>query len=159
MASAADRRLFWGVAGVVVALDLATKFVAEARLTYRPLAIVGDWIRLRLVYNEGAAFGLHLGEYSRWIFFALALLALTVLGSMVRTTRPISCRTLRSRCGVPSVPRKYFDATTLVAVCDQNFGTSTSFCSKTTAPFSLPMTALRSSHSTSSNGSTPGFVK
>ena len=88
MASVAERRLFWGLAGVVVALDLATKLIAEARLTYLPLTIVGEWVRLRLVYNEGAAFGLHLGEYSRWIFFALALLALVVLGSMVRTTRP-----------------------------------------------------------------------
>ena len=88
MASGADRRLFWGVAALVVVFDLATKFVAEARLSYRPLPILGEWVRLRLVYNEGAAFGLHLGEYSRWIFFVLALLALAVLGSMVRSTRP-----------------------------------------------------------------------
>jgi len=88
MASAADRRLFWGAAAVVVVLDMVTKLVAEARLTYRPLSVIGEWVRLRLVYNEGAAFGLHLGEYSRWIFFALALLALAVLGSMVRATRP-----------------------------------------------------------------------
>ena len=47
----------------------------------------------------------------------------------------------------------------LVACCDQNFGTSTSRCSKTTSPFSFAMTADRSSHSTSSNGSTPSFVK
>jgi signal peptidase II len=50
--------------------------------------VVGEWIRLRLVYNEGAAFGLHLGEHSRWIFFGLAVLALIVLGSMVRSTKP-----------------------------------------------------------------------
>ena len=47
----------------------------------------------------------------------------------------------------------------LVACCDQDFGISTSRCSKTTSPRSLPMTAARSSHSTSSNGSTPGSVK
>jgi signal peptidase II len=88
MANAADRRLFWGVAAILLVLDLATKFVAEARLSYRPLPIVGEWVRLRLVYNEGAAFGLHVGEYSRWVFFALALGALVVLGSMVRSTRP-----------------------------------------------------------------------
>src|SRR5215831_16416887 len=35
------------------------------------------------------------------------------------TTRPMSCFTLDSRSGVPSGPRKYFDATTLVASCDQ----------------------------------------
>ena len=62
---------------------------------------------------------------------------------IVSTTRPISCLTLRSRSGVPSVPRKYFETTMLVACCDQNFGTSTSRCSKTTSPFSLPMTAER----------------
>ena len=40
----------------------------------------------------------------------------------------------RSRSGVPSVPRKYFETTTLVAICDQDFGISTSFCSKTMPP-------------------------
>ena len=45
-----------------------------------------------------------------------------------------------------------------VAVCDQNFGNSTLFWSKTA--LSLPgMKASRSSHSTSSNGSRPGIVK
>src|ERR1041384_7907213 len=48
---------------------------------------------------------------------------------IVLTTRPMSWRTLRSRCGVPSCPRKYFDTTTLVASCDHDFGTSTPRCS------------------------------
>ena len=78
---------------------------------------------------------------------------------MVSTTRPISCLTLRSRSGVPIWPRKYFETTMLVACCDQARGISTSRCSKTTLPFSLPITAARISHSTSSNGSTPGRVK
>src|SRR5688500_499751 len=78
---------------------------------------------------------------------------------IVSTTRPISCLTLRSRSGVPIWPRKYFETTMLVACCDQNLGISTSRCSKTTLPFSLPITAERISHSTSSNGSTPGRVK
>ncbi len=49
----------------------------------------------------------------------------------------------------------------LVACCDHDFGNSTSRCSKTTSPFSLVITAERSSHSISSNGSTPSasFVK
>jgi hypothetical protein len=55
-------------------------------------------------------------------------------------------------------PRKYFCATMFVAVCDQSFGNSTSFCSK--AGPSLPgMKPWRSSHSIASNGSTPGTVK
>src|SRR4029453_8275994 len=56
-------------------------------------------------------------------------------------------------------PRKYFDTTMLVACCDQNRGISTSRCSKTSSPFSLPMTADRISHSTSSNGSMPSRLK
>ena len=67
---------------------------------------------------------------------------------MVSTTRPISCLTERSRSGDPTWPRKYLETTMLVACCDQVFGISTPRCSKTTAPFSLPMTASRSSHST-----------
>ena len=78
---------------------------------------------------------------------------------MVSTTRPISCRTERSRSGVPMVPRKYLETTMLVACCDHDFGISTSRCSNTTWPFSLPMTAERVSHSTASNGSTPSRVK
>src|SRR6185295_6295272 len=78
---------------------------------------------------------------------------------IVSTTRPMSCRTLRSRSGVPIWPRKYLETTMLVACCDQNAGISTSRCSNTTSPFSEPMTADRRSHSTSSNGSTPGSVK
>ena len=69
----------------------------------------------------------------------------------------MSWRTLRSRSGVPSWPRKYLLTTTLVAVCDQNFGTSTPFCSKTFSPFSLLITASRSSHSTVSKGSLPAW--
>src|SRR3989442_1779794 len=77
---------------------------------------------------------------------------------MERTTRPISSLTERSRFGVPICPRKYFEATTLVAICDQNLGNSTSRCSKTTWPFSFEMTAVRRSHSTSSNGFAPARV-
>ncbi len=69
---------------------------------------------------------------------------------MVLTTRSISWRTEVSRSGVPRWPRKYLLTTTLVASWLQNAGTSTSFCSKTVTPFSLPMLAIRVSHSISS---------
>ena len=87
MASVTDRRLFWSTASAVVILDFLTKLLAVATLARRPLEIVGDYVVLRLVYNQGAAFGIHLGDYSRWIFFGLAIVALFVLGSMVRSTR------------------------------------------------------------------------
>ena len=61
--------------------------------------------------------------------------------------------------GLPSGPRKYFETTTLVAVCDQASGNSTSRCSKTTRPSSPEITAARKSQSTSAIGSTPGRVK
>src|SRR5437764_4522910 len=78
---------------------------------------------------------------------------------MVRTTRPISCLTLRSRSGVPMTPRKYLETTTLVATCDQVVGISTSCCSKTVSPFSFVIVAERVSHCTSSKGARPGRVK
>src|SRR5829696_906411 len=78
---------------------------------------------------------------------------------IVSTTRPINCLTLCSRSGEPIWPRKYFETTMLVACCDQDFGISTSRCSKTTSPRSLPISAERISHSMSSNGSTPASVK
>jgi len=87
MPSAADRRLFWAAAAAVVGLDFATKLVAEARLLRTAgLEVMGNWIQLRLVYNPGAAFGLHVGPYSRWVFFAIAIVAVAVLVRMSRTS-------------------------------------------------------------------------
>src|SRR4051794_16796260 len=71
---------------------------------------------------------------------------------MVPATRPIICLTDDSRSGVPMRPRKYFCATMLVAFCDQVVGNSTFSCSK------LPTDAVRSSHSTVANGSSPAVV-
>ena len=89
MESAAERRLFWGTAAAIVVSDVITKLLAESLLARRlPLSVIGDWVQLRLVYNQGAAFGLDVGENSRWVFFGLAIIALVVLGSMVRSTRP-----------------------------------------------------------------------
>src|SRR5260221_4243963 len=77
--------------------------------------------------------------------------------AIVSTTRSTICLTLVSRAGVPSLPRKYFDATTFVAVIDQNAGTSTPFCSKT-FPASPGITASRRSQTMSSYGCTPSLV-
>lgn len=86
MASGARSKLFWAVAVGVVLLDVATKQIAVRSLTHRSVPLIGDWLSLHLVYNRGAAFGIHVGEYSRWVFMTLALIALVVLGSMVRQT-------------------------------------------------------------------------
>src|SRR3989442_2236558 len=89
MGNAADRRPFWTTAGAVVAADLVTKLLAESLLArHLPFQVIGDYVQLRLVYTQCAAFGLCLGAYSRWIFFGLAIVALFVLRSMVVSARP-----------------------------------------------------------------------
>jgi signal peptidase II len=85
---AGRRSLFWGVLLGVVALDFVTKQIAVATLSDGAVPVVGRWLVLKLVYNPGAAFGIHVGEYSRWVFTLLAVVALVVLGAMVRQTRP-----------------------------------------------------------------------
>ena len=89
MASTVEKRRFAGVVVAVIVLDLLTKFLAEARLPrWRSVPVLGDFFQLQLVYNPGAAFGLHVGAYSRWFFLALTLVALGVLGVMVWHTKP-----------------------------------------------------------------------
>jgi signal peptidase II len=91
-AGARDRRLFWSAAALVIVIDLLTKLAAEATLLPTPgISVLGEWVQLRLVHNEGAAFGLHVGPYSRWIFLAIALIAIGVLVRMSRGT-PITDR-------------------------------------------------------------------
>ena len=88
-APGAERRVFWTAALIIVVLDLITKLIAEATLLRTPgVSVLGDWFQLRLVYNPGAAFGLHLGPYSRWIFFTIALVAVFVLHRMSRSSPP-----------------------------------------------------------------------
>ena len=81
--------LFWGVLATVVAADVVTKAWAVATLVPQrlPHEVLGETLRWTLVYNPGAAFGLHLGPYSRWIFLALTLGALVILGRLYQATR------------------------------------------------------------------------
>ena len=89
MASTVENRRFAGVVVAVIVLDLVTKSLAEARLPrWRSVPVLGDFFQLQLVYNPGAAFGIHVGAYSRWFFLALTLVALAVLGVMAWHTKP-----------------------------------------------------------------------
>ncbi len=88
MVSATERRHFGVVVAALILLDQVTKFAAERWLPqYIGMPVLGDFFQLRLVYNPGAAFGIHVGEPSRWVFMALSVAALIVLGSMLRSTR------------------------------------------------------------------------
>jgi signal peptidase II len=81
---------FWSVAAAITALDVASKWWAQAGLLPQrlPHSIAGDWLRLTLVYNPGAAFGLQVGAQSRWVFMGLTVVALGILGRLYLNTRP-----------------------------------------------------------------------
>ena len=81
--------VFWPATTLIVALDVVTKYLAHTQLlpAYLPQNIIGDTVRLTLVYNPGAAFGLNLGPASRWIFLALTVGALFILGRLYRVTK------------------------------------------------------------------------
>lgn len=81
--------LYWGVIVTVVLLDVVTKWLAVKHLSdyFGHVRVLGDGLRFTLVYNPGAAFGLHLGPYSRWIFTALTVGALFILWRLLTATR------------------------------------------------------------------------
>lgn len=80
----------FGIVGGIVIADAFTKLLAVDRLMpiHTPHPVIGEWLRWTLVYNPGAAFGLHLGPWSRWIFVVLTFVALGVLWNMYRTSVP-----------------------------------------------------------------------
>ena len=89
MERSSNGRLFWPVLVAVVASDVVTKAIAVKTLDVPrvPREVIGDWLRFTLVYNPGAAFGLHVGEHSRWVFMALTVGALLILGRLYVSTR------------------------------------------------------------------------
>jgi signal peptidase II len=81
--------LFWPVVAVVAFIDLVTKAVAVRLLVPQrvPREVIGDAVRFTLVYNPGAAFGIHVGPYSRWVFMTLTVVALAILAWLYQSTR------------------------------------------------------------------------
>jgi signal peptidase II len=60
-------------AAVVLVLDLATKSVANASLPPdRSVPVLGNLVRLTLVHNSGAAFGLFPGSGGAFVIFSIA---------------------------------------------------------------------------------------
>ncbi|MCU0625105.1 MAG: signal peptidase II [Gemmatimonadaceae bacterium] len=80
---------FWPLVIGILALDVVTKLWAERALVpmHVPHDVIGDWVRLTLLYNPGAAFGLYLGDASRWIFMALTVVAVVIILRMYAQTR------------------------------------------------------------------------
>lgn len=76
-----------GLATGVVAMDQVTKIVVQQTLPlYRPVPVLGDFFRLTYIYNPGAAFGLHVGPMSRYIFLVLTVACVVVLLVWFRST-------------------------------------------------------------------------
>jgi signal peptidase II len=85
-----NRWLFWGTAAVIIVVDVITKRLAVEYLSppHVPHPVVGEFIRLTLAYNTGAAFSMSVGPYSRYVFGAFALFALVVLWNLYRRSHP-----------------------------------------------------------------------
>lgn len=86
-ATSARRFLYLPVALLVVALDQATKFWAEAELVGKgSVPVIGDLLRFRLAYNDAAAFSLGVG--ATWVLTTISLaasVALVIYGMRAKT--------------------------------------------------------------------------
>ena len=89
MQSRSNALVFWPVLAFVAVMDVVTKAIAVRTLVPQrvPHEVLGDYVRFTLVYNPGAAFGLHVGPLSRWIFTALTIVALVILGRLYASTQ------------------------------------------------------------------------
>ena len=80
--------LLLSVAGVVVALDLATKVLAVARLEDRePIQLLGGALLLSVSRNPGAAFSFATG--ATWVF---TVVAVVVIAAILRTAGRVRVR-------------------------------------------------------------------
>lgn len=88
--SARNGRVFWTAVVAVIVLDVITKALAVRYLMpqHVPHPIIGEFVRFTLAFNPGAAFSMSLGDNSRYIFGAFAVVALYILWRLYRTSEP-----------------------------------------------------------------------
>lgn len=78
---------FWPVFAGTLVSDVVSKRLVEQDLNLQvPRDVVGDWVRLTLTYNTGAAMNLSLGSASRVAFALIAAVMLVVIFRMYRRT-------------------------------------------------------------------------
>jgi signal peptidase II len=68
----------------IMATDLITKRWALEALERQSGELLGGLVPLTLAFNKGAAFGIRLGEDSRWFFVPVTLIALVLLATLYR---------------------------------------------------------------------------
>ena len=88
--SNANAVVFWPIVALFLITDVLTKRWAVESLApaHTRHEVLGDFMTFTLLYNPGAAFGLHLGDWSRWIFTALTIGAAFILTRMYLATPP-----------------------------------------------------------------------
>lgn len=71
---------FWSVAGVITIIDYITKQMAESSLERgQSIEVMGDFLRFTLGYNTGIAFGLSVGDSSRWLLITVTLFTMGLI--------------------------------------------------------------------------------
>ena len=68
----------------IIALDVVTKRWALGALQFESRELFGGLVPLTLAYNKGAAFGMRLGDDSRWFFIPVTIIALGLLAVLYR---------------------------------------------------------------------------
>ena len=69
---------------MVLVLDLVTKSWALRALAFERGELFGGLLPLTLAFNKGAAFGISVGEDSRWLFVPITFLALGLLAVLFK---------------------------------------------------------------------------
>jgi len=83
-------RWFWPILGTLVLADCSTKELVETALALDPgpHPLMGEWLRVTLAYNPGAAMNLSFGAASRFVFAGFAVAAILALLVLYRRTAP-----------------------------------------------------------------------
>lgn len=79
--------IYGGLSLFLIVVDQISKYIVQNSLPpYQPVEVIGDVFRLTFIYNPGAAFGLHVGDLSRYVFLALTVACVVVLFVWFRST-------------------------------------------------------------------------
>jgi len=83
-------RWFWPILGTLILADCSTKELVATALSGNPgpHPLMGEWLRVTLAYNPGAAMNLSFGGASRAVFGGFAVAAILALLLLYRRTAP-----------------------------------------------------------------------
>lgn len=77
--------IFAAIIPSVLLLDFVTKrWALDALVGGNRMEILGGFVPLTLAFNRGAAFGISVGDDSRWFFIPITILALVLLLVLLR---------------------------------------------------------------------------